>query len=382
MDLKVIWEMSVEQCEAWQSRHFTGKVSQHINRLGEIGMTRLGFTSLGHRLTVLAIAAGVLWTPTFAQEQDHSAHMMTPEMFAELRAKIPLYQEYTDEQIMGSMNRMSPNYETYVSEAAVTGKVGVLGLAHGAGKEGDQGLIDQFARISDTYPTAMSFGMSMMTSAHIQAAVDQLVAAGAESVVVVPAIDVKNGSVLPQWHYIFDLQDEASYLSVPRIKTNARVFVADSPADHPVVSEIVLDFARELSSDPANELLIIASHGPEGEDANRKELALLETHADFIREQESFSDVRIMSIQDDAPSATRAANVAMFRGWVETARNEGKEVIVVTNLLTTGSVHKKLQRDLEGLEFKFNGKGLAQHERFVEWLQDSIDQQLDKVRRP
>ena len=328
------------------------------------------------------VAAGMFCLAAYAQDADeHRAHThdMTPEMLQELRAKIPLYQEYSDEQIVESMSRMSPDYETYVSDMSVRGKVGILGLAHGAGEAGDQGLIGQFSKIGDEYPSAMAFGMSMATSAHIQGAIDQLEEAGAETIVVVPAIDVRNGSVLPQWQYIFGLQEEASYLSVPRVESSARVVVAESPGDHPVVSRIMLDFARELSTDPSKELLIIASHGPEGEEANEKELALLEKHAEFILKEGGFPDVRIMSIQDDAPTAIRAANVKTFRGWVETAHAEGKEVLVITNLLTTGSVHKRLQRDLEGLDFKFNEKGLAQHESFVEWVRDSVENQLTRA---
>jgi hypothetical protein len=55
-------------------------------------------------LAVMAFGPSLL-----AQEHDHSGHQMSPEVFAELREKVLLYREYTDEEIMGSMSRMGPN---------------------------------------------------------------------------------------------------------------------------------------------------------------------------------------------------------------------------------------------------------------------------------
>jgi hypothetical protein len=54
------------------------------------------------------------------------AHQMSPEVFAELREKVLLYREYTDEEIMGSMSRMGPNFRVYLSEADLVGDIGVL----------------------------------------------------------------------------------------------------------------------------------------------------------------------------------------------------------------------------------------------------------------
>ena len=124
-----------------------------------------------------------------ALSQDHSAHrhQMTPEQFAELREKVPLYREFTDEEIMENMGRMGPNHHVYLSDADTTGRVGVLALGHGYEPAGNEAFKSAYKPTADKHPTAAAFGMAMMTSDHIQSAVDELTEAGADTVLVMPA---------------------------------------------------------------------------------------------------------------------------------------------------------------------------------------------------
>ena len=115
-------------------------------------------------------------------------HDMDSNMYDALREKIPLYRDYTNEQIDLSMLMMGPNYEAYVSGEDVQGSVGVLVLAHGFGEVGDRVFTAQLDSMAEVFPTAIGFGMSMTESGHIQAAVDDLTAAGARKIAVVPAL--------------------------------------------------------------------------------------------------------------------------------------------------------------------------------------------------
>ena len=307
-----------------------------------------------------------------AQEHDHSGHQMSPEVFAELREKVLLYREYTDEEIMGSMSRMGPNFRVYLSDADVTGGVGVLALGHGFQETGNQEFQDAYASTAAKHPTAVGLGMAMMTSEHIQTAVDELTAAGARKILVIPTTTVESGGLTRQWGYIFGLQEEAPWLSVDRVRTSAEVKFTPTPTTHPTMSAILTEYAKEVSRDPANEVVALISHGPVDPDDNAKELAILTEHADRIRDGSNFAEVRAFTLQDDAPSAVRSANVETLRGWVEAARADGKRVIVLTNLLVKGSVHGKIKRDLDGLEYTFNEKGLMLHPLFGSWVEEVI----------
>ena len=51
-----------------------------------------------------------------------------------------------------------------------------------------------------------------------------------------------------------------------------------------------------------------------------------------------------------------------------------RDVLIVTNLLGTRIVQSGLRRALQGLEYRFNAKGLIQHENFIAWINLSIDE--------
>ena len=50
--------------------------------------------------------------------------------------------------------------------------------------------------------------------------------------------------------------------------------------------------------------------------------------------------------------------------------------VVVTNLIGTRTIQSKLRKDLQGLEYKFNKKGLVAHSNFMKWMGETIREQL------
>ena len=304
--------------------------------------------------------------------QDHSQHTMTPEQIAELRSKIPLYQEYSDEQIVANMQNMAPDYGEYLSGASVTGEIGILALGHGFRETGDALFKSALDPIADRYPTSVGLGMSMMDSGHIQTEVDKLVAAGAKTIVVVPVTMGADSSLVQQWDYIFGRGAESAYLDVPQVTTEADIVIAPTPTFSPIMSRILRDFAVEISTEPANEVVIVIGHGPTEEEQNAQELAAMELHAAFIRGNSDLKDVRVATLQDDAPRAIRAANVERIRGWIEEAEGQGKTVLVISTLPTQGAVQGRIKNDLAGLAYKGNMKGFVEHPAFVEWVEETV----------
>lgn len=90
-----------------------------------------------------------------------------------------------------------------------------------------------------------------------------------------------------------------------------------------------------------------------------------------IDELEAAGARRILVLRTE--TCVRAANVAMIRGWIAAAREQGQEVIIVTNVLTQSSVMRRLQRDVDGTGAKFNDTGLMQHPRFADWIASAVD---------
>ncbi len=297
---------------------------------------------------------------------DHQHHQMTPEQLAELRAKIPLYDEYSDEVIVASMARMKNSWG-WIEETPAGAKVGVLALAHGFKEVGNKQFTNAYTAAANDYPRTYAFGMAMMTSDHIQSALTALEDQGADTIIVIPTTTADNTTLVRQWHYIFGQREDSAYLDVPRVQTKARLIWTATPTAHPLMAEIMLDYARELSRDPASEMVIIIGHGPQDSADNDKEIAMLNQHAEFIREQGGFSEVRAANVQDDAPTEVRAANVAMLRGWAEAAAADGRRVIAVHTALTQSGVVGRMARDVKGVA-EFNPKGLMEHPLFGQWI--------------
>jgi hypothetical protein len=305
-------------------------------------------------------------------------HDVTPEIVEELREKIIGWEDVTEAEVKLSMEMMGSNYEWYISDADVTGNTGVLILLHGFRDRGDKVFKDQMQMYGNIFPTALAFGMSMMMSDHIQLGLDDLVAAGAKNVVVVPVVATEHNSMIRQWQYIFGLYDEPTYATVSQVKTDANVIFISPPNDDPFVAEILLDYADQISTDPDNEVVIIVAHGPSDATDNEKQLVVMDNLAKIVKEDGGYSAVLTATLQDDAPLEVRDANVAKLRGMIEATRAEGKEAILVTNLIGTYTIQSKLRKDLKGLDYKFNAKGMVEHEVFVEWIGESVRNEIER----
>jgi hypothetical protein len=95
-----------------------------------------------------------------------------------------------------------------------------LVLAHGFRDPGDDIFRQRLNPLASQNPTALAMGMSMMMSDHIQLAINDLEAAGAKRIVVVPLVSNRYNSLLRQWQYIFGLIDEPAYNAVPPVTRN------------------------------------------------------------------------------------------------------------------------------------------------------------------
>jgi len=312
-----------------------------------------------------------------AHQAGHEGHKMEPWMYEALRKRVDIYRTATDAYIDNSMVQMGPDYMSYLSGPDVHGKAGVVVLAHGFGKVGDEAFRQGLKPVAAHYPLAVAFGMSMTSSAHIQAAIDKLTAAGAETIVMVPALSSSaSDDQLRQWQYMFGLTDNPGYLETKRIVTDRKVVWTPALEDHPLVIDMIADNARELSKDPANEVVIIVSHGPTLDADNAKNLALLGRIASALKKKDGYSDVMFMSMQNDAVPEVRKANGTKLRGMVEDANKAGKRVIIVTNLQSPRSIQQQVEDDIKGTQYVFNTRGLVQHPNYAKWVDTIVGETL------
>ncbi len=339
-------------------------------------------------MTVLGSAVGL------AQEHQHSAvpemkedgrrldsyqvkHDMDAATLNALRERISIYRGLTDRELHMNMSAMGPNYEWYVSDRALRGDIGVLILTHGAGENSDRMMARALRPIASRYPTAVGFGMAMMQSSQLQSAVDDLTERGATRIVLVP-----NGTTTPynsltrQWKYIFDLAAEATYLEVPQVHSAATFHMTEHFADSQLITDILTDYIKEVSKNPANEMIMLIGHGPEDNADNEQDLKILTTHAERIRAENKFAQVKIANLQDDALAPIRKSNVKRIRRWIKKAQDAGQDVIVVAIAAASHGVQAHIRNDLHGLDYTFAAKGLSEHPKYVKWMESAIDQTI------
>ena len=301
---------------------------------------------------------------------------LTDEQKRVLRQNNPAFSAMDDEELTRLISILK-NEHGMVSDASVNDDVGVLVLAHGFHGEGYQQFRDAFELLASAHPTGYGFGLSILESDHLQTVVDQLTSQGAEKIILFPATTALNSGMVRQWEYALSFRDDFAYTAVDKIKTDAELVWAPGPMPHPITGEILRDHAKALSKDPANELVIITGHGPQRKEDNDAELEILQKHADFMKEDLGFWDVRPRNVQDDAKPDVRAENVKVIRGWVEEAKAEGKDVIVVTTVLTAAGVMQKLENDTKDLGVSFSAEGMMTNERFADWLRFAVQSTLE-----
>jgi hypothetical protein len=323
-------------------------------------------------LCAWSIAGAADGATDHSQHQAGGGHQMTHEQIEILKSKIELYRPYTDEQINAAMSRMYDAHD-YLSPTDVKGAVGILALGHGYKAEGDALFKKAYSGVASSWPTAVGLGMTMMTSSDIQQAVHQLEAAGAKTIVVLPTEIGDNTSLIRQWDYAFGRRDTSSYLDVERIRTSARVVVAKTPTTSPLVTQILSDYVKSASRNPAREIVVLIAHGPENPADNTKELANLAVHAAGIRDATGVADVKFGTLQDDAPPAIRQKNVERFREWIREANGAGRHAIAVPVLIVSRSgVSTRIAKDLEGLDYTSTEKGIAEHPLFDRWVRETV----------
>lgn len=340
----------------------------------------------GLRLSLAGTALMLVAAGVQAAGDDHSAHQgtdghrhheasgheMSADDLATLRRKIPLYRQYSDEQINASMERMT-DLEVYVSPAGVRDEIGVLALGHGYNEPGNTFFTNAYGPVSKVHPTAAGLGMAMMSSSHIQQAVDQLEGAGARTIVAIPTEISDDSSLIRQWQYILGVIDESAYLDVPRVESDARIVLTGTPTASPIVGDILVEYAKSASRDPANEAALLVAHGPQSAEDNKKLLEVLAGHAAKIREGTKLAEVKHDSLQDDAPTAIRTANVNRMRDWIEGHTKQGRRVIVLQMIMTgQGGVTQRLHNDFAGLDYDLVDKGLLEHPFFDRWVRETV----------
>ncbi len=350
-------------------------------------MSRSAFVTTALSLILAVGLAQAADDASYQPDQLESGrHAMIPhdhgaEATAKLKQNIPTLAAIPDKALHMIMNMMRPDYAWYISPDGTRGRIGVLLLNHGVSETSDQEFRRQVLPIAGKQPTAIAFGMAMTTSQSLQQAVDDLNARNVGIIVAVDPESSEHKSLYRQWRYILGLQDKAAYVDVPQVKSKTPIVMAAPINGSPLIARILLDHARELSSNERKETVIVIAHGPEDNIDNEPDLTEIRKLTAWMKQKSRFASIEALNIQDDAPRQVRAANVQTFRKLVTDAKARGQEVIVVPYVINAAGLQPKLQKDLDGLAFRFQEKGISSHENFNKWITQSVKTTARQAKR-
>ncbi|MGQ0643900.1 MAG: sirohydrochlorin chelatase [Elusimicrobiota bacterium] len=269
---------------------------------------------------------------------------------------------------------------------------GVLVMAHGGSPAWNAAVERAVAAAKLKGPAEIFFGMAAMPEERdaLAEALARLRKAGAEKVAAIPFLVSSHSEVYRQYQYMLGLRkepgfDEADLRAMaahgghgghghhapvpsgplPPVPTaGLRVSLLRALDDSPELLAVLKDRARALSRRPGRERLILAAHGPNGEDDDALWLANLETLARDLREDLGFREARVVTVRDDAPPAVREEAARRFR---ELASPEEGDVLVVPVLVAAGGIERGVRQRLDGLDVKF-GEPLLEHAALSRWI--------------
>ncbi len=249
---------------------------------------------------------------------------------------------------------------------AARGEKGILVLAHGSRVAVWNERVREAVRpLEEKYNIDIAFGMADQKT--IQEAVTRLEGRGARLIIAVPLFISSHSPIIYDTKHLLGLDP---LLPMRYIEGNVDFVMTDALDTSPLVSEIVLDRARELSEEPSEEVVVLVGHGPNEPEFNRLWLRDMRQIGHFVKETGGFKDVLVATVRDDAPREIREEATRALREMVEKASSDAR-VLVLPYVLASGGIEEGIRERLKGLDFKF-GRPLLPHPNITKWIEAQV----------
>lgn len=282
---------------------------------------------------------------------------------------------------------------------------GILLLAHGGDAAWNAEVESLRRRVDKKVPTEAALGMADLKT--LQAGVDRLEARGVSRIVAVPLFVQTRSEVLDQTRYALGVQEKPSEVlreayeriaaehaarakehaahghaahaamghghsmefTTERVKSREPIAMARALDDHALVGRILSERAKALARGAGKAHLVLVAHGPVDEAAVPVWRDAMTALCAMAGRGGPFVDCAGAMLRDDAAPAIRAAAVADLREKVaRTKEGRAGPVVVVPLLIARGGIERKIPKDLDGLEYAWDGRTLMPHAGFDAWV--------------
>lgn len=267
-------------------------------------------------------------------------------------------------------------------------KTGILVMAHGGDDGWNQDVEAAVAPLRAKCETEIAFGMAR--SSTLKAAVERLERRGVRKIAVVRMF-ISGDSFLDRTEVILGRRppppetphhahpDAGSHsgMEPPRPLRSAATFCLSRKGvgESPLVNDILVDRVAALSTDPAEECVLILAHGPGDEAENQRWLANMRLRAQRIYEIGAFRHIQCETLREDWP-ARRAEARRRIRRYVQENTQAGRRVIVVPFRVAGFGPYKEV---LEGLTYTADGRGFCPHPNMTRWIEATAEECLARA---
>ena len=212
--------------------------------------------------------------------------------------------------------------------------------------------IGQLATMVDRQrPTEVAFWSA--TTSNIQAALDRLSQRGVSDIVVVPLFTTAPMSDLGS-----------------QVKSQAPLRVLPISNGDPLLGEIVLRRAQEISRNPAAEVLLLVSYRASGGD--ERWVPDLRAAALQLNRTHTFAAVMSTMVSPNEAEAS-AKDAAVLRSLLERQTGMGRRILVVPVLTPYGGAGSAIKEQLEGLPYDVAKSAVMPDDRLVAWILSRVD---------
>ncbi len=256
---------------------------------------------------------------------------------------------------------------------------GVLIIDHGSSDpkraEAVRELAGQVNPMNSKMPFAVAFAENAAEEETIPGAIARLLDQGASRIIAVTLFTgntIDHEEAREEVYFALNSINHTRILMASPMHAGIVAEVAGPIDDHPLIADLILDRAREVSIDESRETLILAPWGSSTyfEESEIQTRSLVEK----IKASSKFKDVRFGFMEYQGSPNIREA--------VETAQSEA--VIVVTvNSMGTKYVDDLIAGRLEGLNYTYNGKGfygysenLDPHPNIARWIEQKVTEEV------
>ncbi len=262
-------------------------------------------------------------------------------------------------------------------ESSNGGDYGVLIMAHGGDEDWNSAIEAMAGQVRDDYTVEIAFGMADAGS--IQDAVHRLEAQGVRRIGVV-RLFISGDSWFERTGQILgirpgapmrDMEEHAAphhgghAMAFWRIDTVSSFALSEEGlSEAPEMGRVLVERARQLSTDPQQESVLILAHGPGDDAENQRWLSNIDARADAVRQALPFRHVEVQTLREDW-AEKRAASEQRIRAFVEQAAQQGSPALVIPYRVSGFGPYAEV---LDGLPYVANQQGLLPSPEVAHWV--------------